>query len=110
MDNPMGIDGPTYALASSATSSYVTLTPGDRNSSRIIITNITAYPVYVMCSDSSSSTAAFPTSATVPVNGKVIPSGSAMTYAKRTDEGYVHAISSTLDSGKYIYFSIGSGE
>lgn len=110
MDNPQNINTNTYAVSSSATSQYVTLVPLDRASSRVIITNVTNYPCYVLSSDSSSSTAAFPTSATVPVAGKTVPSGAVLTFSKSTSEGYIHVVSSAADAGKYIYISVGSGE
>lgn len=110
MDNPQNIDSNTYAVSSSATSQYAVLIPSDRASSRVIITNVTSQPCYVLSSDSSSSTAAFPTSATIPVMGKVVPSGAVLTFSKSTSEGYIHVVSAAPDSGKYVYISVGSGE
>ena len=106
MENPMGINGTTYALAASATSSYVTLNTQDVNSSRVIVTNITNNAVYVFTSNVSSETIAFPTTSG---KGKVIPAGAVMTFGKSPQDLYIYCISQATEAGKHLYFSVGGG-
>ena len=109
MDNPMNLKSKAYAWASSASESDITLTEGDKNLQRVIIDNQTAYPVAVT-SGVSSATAEFPTSATVPVECKVVNANQCMTYTKNIGDGVISLIQENADSGKYVYVYIGSGE
>ena len=105
----MPLNANTYAWASSVSESDITLTAADANLSRCIVTNPTAYAVTVT-SGKSAATAAFPTSATVPVACQVIPAGVVMTYNKIVGHDTISLISETADSGKYVYVTVGSGE
>lgn len=106
MENLMGLNSSTYSLASSASSSYITLSTVDLNCSYITVTNITNSAVYVFSSPVSTETIAFPTTSG---KGKVIPSGSVLSYKLNPRDAYMYCISQTADSGKYIYFSVGGG-
>lgn len=105
----MPLNANTYAWASSASESDITLTASDANLSRCIVTNPTAYAVTIT-SGKSSATAAFPTSATVPVACQIVPSNTVMTYNKIIGHDTISIISGTADSGKYVYVTVGTGE
>ena len=99
----------TYAWASSASESDITLVDDDKNDSSVIIFNNTLYPVTVT-SGATAATAAFPTSATVPVACTVVPPGAIVTMTKQVGHGVISLISSAADSGKYVYVQVGTGE
>lgn len=105
----MTISSNTYALASSTTSAYVTLSDADKFSQYVIVSNPTSYEVFVT-SSATAPTVVMPTSATVPVKGQSVPSGSVMTYRKPIGDAYLGCISIAADAGKYIKFTLGSGE
>lgn len=109
MDNPMSIRGDTYAWASSTSESDITLTPEDRNASRVIVYNATAYFVVITAGETAA-TASLPTSASVPVACQVVAPGATMTYEKRPGFGVLSLIQGTADAGKYVYVTVGSGE
>lgn len=54
-------------------------------------------------------TAVFPTSATVPVKGKVIPPGAKETYALDEQQEFISAIQAEAGTGN-LYISIGEGD
>lgn len=108
--DPMNANVNTYALASSASSSAVTLLPQDAAQTRVIVSNPTAYGAFIVFGKTSAPTAALPTSATVPSSGSFVPAGAIMTLSKNASDGYVSAISTAADAGKYIYFQFGAGE
>lgn len=109
-DTLMPLNANTYAWASSASESDITLTEADRiNTSTCIVFNNTLYPVTVT-SGLVAGTAAFPTSATVPVACTVIAAGEKGSYTKPAGHGVISMISSAADAGKYVYFQVGTGE
>lgn len=110
MTNPMHINANTYALASSATSAAVTLSEQDAQKASVVVTNPTAYGVFLVAGASAAPTAVFPTSATEGKAGVLVPSGVTMTVTKTAGHKYIAGISAGADSGKYIYLQVGSGE
>ena len=109
-NEPMHCNSNTYALASSASSAAITFIDQDINSVRLIVANGTACDAFAVLWETAAPTAVFPTSATAPLQGTVIPSGSVVTLSKSSDDKYLAMISAGADSGKYLYVQVGSGE
>lgn len=104
----VNLNSPTYALESSASSSSITLRSDHVDKTVFIICNDTANTVFVV-SGETAPTAVFPTSATVPVDGKVIPSGQTVAFGKKPGHGFISMISTAADAGKYVYVSVSMG-
>lgn len=100
----------TYAVAAGASSAAVTFTPEDKNETFGIAYNASQYTAFMVLGKASAETAAFPTSATVPVAGTIIPAGGAASFTKSNEHGFASIICTSADAGKYIYIQIGAGE
>ena len=109
MDCPMALDSAQYAIPSLTTASQQIILQQDNiGITRVIIDNTAgSTPVYVTAS-STSVTAVFPTSLTVPSYGTVIGAGTVQTYMVKPTDRYFAAIrqSGTAD----LYLTFGSGE
>lgn len=103
----MNLNSPTYVLSATTSSSSVTLTPQDTNASSVVVTNTGSVPVFLV-SGTSAPTAVYPTSATVPLNGKVIGAGVTATFTKNTGDGYISGITSSGTAT--VAISVGAGE
>jgi len=77
----------TYTIAVDNTSKSATLTPTDTEQSIVIIYNGSTTAAFVV-SGVTAPTAVFPTSATVPLAGKVIAPGATVTFTKQTTHGF----------------------
>lgn len=109
MDNPMALMGPTYIISDvTSASQQVTLRDDHVNTSSVIIDNSLGDTSVFVCSGSTTQTAVYPTSATVPTNGKVVGKGSIQTFTKDPTHRYIAAIreSGTAD----VAVMVGSGE
>lgn len=98
----------TYVIAINNTSKSATLITPDINTTSMIIYNGSTNPVFVV-SGVTAPTAVFPTSATVPVQGKVIGPGAETTFTKNPTHKYISAIQASAGTGN-LYISVGSGK
>lgn len=98
----------TYVIDIDNTNKSATLIPQDINQSVLIIYNGSTNSVFVV-SGKTAPTAVFPTSATDPLQGKVIPPGAVVSFTKNTDHGFISAIQATSGTGN-LYISVGAGE
>ncbi len=98
----------TYVIAVDASSKSATLTPTDRATNTLIIYNASTTAAFVV-SGVTAPTAVFPTSATVPLQGKVIAPGATVSFTKNTDHGFISAIQAVAGTGS-LYISVGAGE
>jgi len=106
----MATVAPTYALASATSSAAITLRDTEMNSGSVLVTNPTTSYVCITSSDVATPTAAFPASATVPVNCVIIPPNTTRAYVRPLPHKYIAAISSAVDASKFVFFTLGSGE
>lgn len=104
----MNLNTNTYVIAIDNTNKTATLTAPDINTTSCVIYNGSTNPVFVV-SGVTAPTAVFPTSATVPIQGKVIAPGATVSFTKRSREGFFSAIQGTSGTGN-LYISVGSGE
>lgn len=104
----MNVNTNTYVIAVDNTSKSATLTSPDINAASLVIYNGSTNPAFVV-SGTSAPTAVFPTSATVPVQGKVIAPGATVLFSKNVRHGFISAIQATSGTGS-LYISVGSGE
>ena len=105
---PMNLNTNTYVIAIDNTSKAATLTPQDTNQSSLVLYNGSDKAVFVVSSESSM-TAVFPTSATVPMAGKVVAPGATVTFTKNIKDKFINAIQASAGTGS-LYISVGSGE
>lgn len=98
----------TYVIAIDNTSKSATLIPQDANQTSCILYNGSTNAVFVV-SGKTAPTAVFPTSATVPLQGKVLAPGSIQTFTKNIGDGFISAIQATSGTGS-LYISLGAGE
>ncbi len=108
-NTPQQLNTPTYTIAIDNTSKAATLIDKDIPTPNWIITNLSTTAVFVVSGQDSAPTAVFPTSATVPLDGKVIPAGFSVTYGKNPLHKYISAIQSVAGVGN-LYISPGAGE
>jgi len=109
MDCPIALNSPQYVLSSLTNSSQqVILQENLGNLTRIVVDNTEgSTPAYVTAS-ASSTTAVFPTSATVGSMGSVVGAGTVQTYMIKPTDRYFAAIRSSGTANLYLMF--GSGE
>lgn len=100
----------TYAVNASASSVSVTFTPEDKDEIFGLAYNSSQYPAFMVLGNNVAATAVFPTSATVPVAGTIIPAGGVASFTKTNAHGFVSVICSSADAGKYVYIQVGAGE
>ena len=106
----MNLNTNTYVIAIDNTSKSATLIPQDANQTSLILSNGSTTAVFVVTGgDAAAPTAVFPTSATEPLQGKVILPGDTVLFTKRGHHKYISAIQATSGTGS-LYISIGSGE
>ena len=94
----------TYVLAGDTTSRSVTLTPEDTNQTEFEVYNAGSSAVFIV-SGVTEPTAVFPTSATVPIQGKVCAPGAILSYSKGTNDKYISGI--TASGTATVYISMG---
>lgn len=106
----MNLNTNTYALASSASSAAITLSPQDANQSSLIVYNSdTTYPVFLVSGTGSAPTAVVPTSATAPLQGKMLGPNTVGTFSKIVGHEFISAISLGAGTG-HLYVAVGAGE
>lgn len=103
----MNINSPTYTLSATTSSSAVTLTDPDVLCESIIVSVVGSGNVFIV-SGVAQPTAVFPTSATAPLNGQVVPAGVTMTLTKNVGDKFISGI--TDASTAKVYIAVGSGE
>lgn len=109
MNNPMALNSKTYILTNvTTTSQQVTLNDTDISTSSIIIDNTLGTTPVFITSGVNSTTAVYPTSATVGSEGAIIGAGMKETYRKDTTHKYIAAIRSS-GSGD-VAIKVGTGE
>lgn len=104
----MNLNTNTYVIAIDNTNKSATLTSPDINTTSLVIYNGSTNPVFVV-SGKTAPTAVFPTSASVPLQGKVIAPGVTTTFTKDPYHGFISAIQASAGTGS-LYISVGSGE
>lgn len=104
----MNMNTNTYTLSASTSSSAVTLLDQDANQTSVVAKNTGSVPVFIVSGKTSAPTAVFPTSATVPVQGKVIGAGNTETYTKNATDNFISGI--TASGTASVYISPGAGE
>lgn len=109
MDNPQALNSNTYVIAIDNTSKSATFTESDKQNLRVILYNGSDKDVFCVLGKQSAPTAVFPTSATVPLSGKVVGPGQMVTFAKTSTDKYISAIQASAGTGS-LYISVGSGE
>lgn len=106
-NTPMNLNSNTYAVSASTTSAAATLKNEDWPLPRVVVFNNSDQAAFVVSGDTSP-TAVYPTSASVPVTGKVIAAGSTQTFYKQSGHKYIACI---LKSGTgEVIISCGTGE
>ena len=103
----ININSNTYMKAVTTASVAITLTESDSNLTSIVIYNAGTTPLFAV-TGASAPTAVFPTSATVPVNGSLIPAGVTLAFTKNPAHANIALIrgSGTGDA----FLSVGYGE
>ena len=109
MSNPASVNSNCYVIAVDNTSKSATFVEMDINKPHLIMYNGSTQPVFVTLGKTSAPTAVFPTSATAPVQGTVIPPGAMATFSKTTTDKYISAIQGTSGTGS-LYINVTSGE
>lgn len=104
----MNLNSNTYTIAIDNTSKSATLIPQDTNCTSLVIYNGSDKAVFVV-SGVTAPTAVFPTSATVPLQGKVIGPGVTTTFSKNQYHGFISAIQAVAGTGS-LYIAVGSGQ
>lgn len=100
----------TYVIGISNLSASATLTPLDANQSSVVLYNGSTTAVFVVSGNAASApTAVYPTSATVPLAGKVIGPGVTTTFTKNAGDRFISAIQATSGTGN-LYIAPGTGE
>lgn len=106
----MNLNTNTYVIAIDNTSKSATLIPQDANQTSLILSNGSTTAVFVVTGgDAAAPTAVFPTSATAPLQGKVILPGAIVTMTKNANHKFISAIQATSGTGN-LYISVGAGE
>lgn len=108
-NTPMNTNSNTYVIAIDNTSRSATLLNNDVNWPNLVITNLSDKAAFVVTGLDTAPTAVFPTSATAPKEGKVIPGGAVVTFGKVPGHQYVSAIQLASGTGN-LYISSGQGE
>lgn len=104
----MDLNSNCYVVAVDNTSKAATLTAADILQTSWVIYNNSTLPVFVV-SGVTQPTAVFPTSASVPVAGKVIGAGMMATFKKSNNHAFISAIQLAAGTGN-LYISPGSGD
>lgn len=104
----MNLNTDTYVLPGASSSSSITLTPEDRLCTSLVIYNAGTVAVFLVSGTGSAPTAVFPTSATVPLQGKVIGPGVTATFTKRAGHEFISGITASGTASTYI--AVGTGE
>lgn len=106
---PQNINTPTYTLSATNASSAVSFTSLDTGikDAKVIAYNSGTVPVFIV-TGVTQPTAVFPTSATVPLAGKVLAPGSVCTFVREDKHAFLSGITSTGSAS--VYISIGNGE
>lgn len=105
----MNLNTNSYAISIDNTSKSATLIDNDVNSKSLILFNGSTNPVFVVSGQTAAPTAVFPTSATAPLQGKVIAPNATVLFEKNSTHKYISAIQAAAGVGS-LYISIGSGE
>lgn len=108
MDYPAALNSPQYVLSSlSTTSASVTLEEQFKNVTRVIIDNtMGSTPVFVT-STSTSTSAVFPSSATVSSAGSIVGPGTVQTYMKDPRHRFINAIRQSGTADLYVMIAQG---
>lgn len=104
----MNLNTNTYELPSSDSSASITLIPQDINCTSLVMYNGGTTPVFVV-SGTGAVTAVAPTSATVPLQGKMLAPGVTTTFTKNPKFETIAAISTSTGTGS-LYVAVGAGE
>lgn len=104
----MNLNTNTYTIAIDNTSKSATLTPQDTNTSTVLLYNDSTNAVFVV-SGVTAPTAVFPTSATAPLQGKVVGPKTTAAFTKNYTDGFISAIQASAGTGS-LYISTGAGE
>lgn len=107
--NPVQLNTNTYTIAIDNTSRAATLLDSDIQATNWLITNLSDKAVFVT-SGVTSPTAVFPTSATVPLGGKVINPGFSVIYGKNPTHKYISAIQLAAGGVGNLYIAPADGE
>jgi hypothetical protein len=103
----MQLNTPTYVIGISSTSASATLTPQDANQAGLWLYNDSTTSVFVNSTRGATATAAvFPTSATAPLNGKVIGPKAIVQFPKGIFDNFINAIQAVSGTGN-LYISVG---
>lgn len=105
----MNLNSNCYVIAIDNASKSATLNETDANTNSLVIYNGSTTPVFVVSAKGSAATAVFPTSATVPLKGKVIGPGATQTFTKNPGHNYISAIQAVAGTGS-LYIHSGTGE
>ena len=108
---PMNINTNTYVITATTTSAPITITPLDSLATSIVIYNAGAVSVFIVSGGAgglAAPTAVFPTSATGPIGGQIIPAGSIVTYSKNVNDTFISTI--TASGTATLYIAIGCGQ
>lgn len=104
----MNLNTPTYKLSGTTSSSSITLSPQDSSSTSLVIVNLGPNNIFLVSGATAAPTAVFPTSATIPVNGQVVPAGAIMTMTKNENDVFISGITDTGTAA--IHIAVGAGE
>jgi len=104
----MDLNTSTYTVAIDATSKNAILNANGRSATYVELYNASTNAVFV-ASSVNGVAIVFPTSATVPLDGKVIAPGTTISFKKNPMHGFISAIQATAGTGS-LFISVGFGE
>jgi len=87
----MNINAKIYVVAATTASASVTLTAADALNTSVLITNDSTDDLFV-ASSNAALTAVYPTSASVPVNGNIIPANTTRAFTKNPGDNVISCI------------------
>lgn len=106
--NIQNINTDTYIIVDvNETSKSITFSKVYKNKPKAIIANLSDKPTYVIAGIGSAPTAVYPTSASIPVLGKVVPAGAVLTYELSEQHTHISAIQKATDGVGDLVISIG---
>lgn len=105
MNSNMNTNTNTYVIAVDNTSKSLTFVDGDVISRKVYVYNGSTNPTFVVTGATAAPTAVFPTSATAPLAGKVVPPGWTIVFDKNENHKYLAAIQASAGTGS-LYVSV----
>jgi hypothetical protein len=107
MEDYQGLNSDLYVQTPNTTATYITLNKSYAPNAVAIITNCNSEPVFVTALTSASGVS-FPSSASSPAQGKVVPPATMVSFPIPDDTTVFGLIEETVGTGK-VFISVQSG-